>query len=143
MKIPIAIPAYEPDDRFISLIKDFYDENVFIIVVNDGSGPEYNRIFDQIKSLINGKGILLEHERNKGKGRALKTAFKYVIDNISDAIGIVTADSDGQHTKECINTVSISLEQNPDSLVLGVRNFEGENIPWKSKVGNTLTLLKS
>ena len=85
-------------------------------------------------------GIILHHEVNKGKGRALKTAFKYVLDNIPEAIGVVTADSDGQHNKKAISDVSDTLSLNKDSLVLGVRSFDGEGIPWKSVFGNKLTI---
>ena len=81
-------------------------------------------------------GTLLIHECNQGKGRALKTAFSYILDNCPEAIGTVTADSDGQHTIECIFSVSNELMKNPNNLILGVRNFEEENIPWKSEFGN-------
>lgn len=31
------------------------------------------------------------------------------------------------------------LKNTPDSLILGVRSFKGKDIPWKSRIGNTLT----
>lgn len=140
MRIPIIIPAYEPDERFIELLSILVEEDIYIVVVDDGSGEKYRNIFDQVKEIIDGKGVLLRHEVNKGKGRALKTAFQFVLNNIPNAIGAVTADSDGQHTKDCIKAVSASLEEHPNSLILGVRRFDGEEIPWKSRFGNTLTL---
>ncbi len=139
--IPIIIPAYEPDERFIGLLSNLVKrENVFIIVVDDGSGSDYENIFSRVKEMIVDKGILLTHNVNKGKGRALKTAFQYVLYNMSDVIGAVTADSDGQHTVECIESVSRKLEEKPEALILGVRRFDAEDLPWKSKFGNNLTL---
>lgn len=141
-EIPIIIPAYEPDERLIKLLKEFREKNVRdVILVDDGSSVEYKEIFQQAKQILREiDGILLIHECNQGKGRALKTAFSYILDNCPEAIGTVTADSDGQHTIECISSVSDELLKNPNKLILGVRNFEEENIPWKSEFGNKITM---
>lgn len=139
--IPIIIPAYEPDERLISLLKNLNENGLYpVIVVNDGSDSQYSEIFNEAERLLkHGKGRLLVHETNRGKGRALKTAFEYVRDAFPDAIGVVTADSDGQHTVECMKKIISSLSENPKELILGVRDFTGEGIPWKSRFGNTLT----
>ena len=84
-------------------------------------------------------GTFLVHETNKGKGRALKTAFRYVLDNYKEAVGVVTADSDGQHTAEAIKKIKGVLSEKPENLVLGVRDFSSKGIPWKSRFGNKLT----
>lgn len=140
--IPIIIPAYEPDERLIDLLYDLKNANISpIIIIDDGSGDSYNNIFQKAKQIIEPMGgSVLTHEVNKGKGRALKTAFSYVLDSYQDAIGVVTADSDGQHTVECITKVSKALKQRPNELILGVRDFDEEGIPWKSEFGNKLTM---
>lgn len=140
--IPIIIPAYEPDKRLIDLLLSLKEEHIEnIIIVNDGSGKEYEDIFSIARELLNDLGgVILEHKENRGKGRALKTAFRYVLDNIPEAVGVVTADSDGQHTARCIKEIKQELQKNQDALILGVRKFDGDNIPWKSKIGNNLTL---
>lgn len=138
--IPIIIPAYEPDDRLIALIHNLAVSMEPIIIVDDGSGAEYASIFEQCKHILNGKGVILTHECNKGKGRALKTAFSFVLEHYKKAIGVVTADSDGQHNAIAIDSVKKALQSNPESLILGVRSFDGEGIPWKSVFGNKLTI---
>ena len=40
--------------------------------------------------------IVLRRTINKGKDRALKTAFNYYLKKLSNYDGVVTADSDGQ-----------------------------------------------
>ena len=85
-------------------------------------------------------GVLLRHEVNRGKGRALKTAFAWVLENCPGAAGVVTADSDGQHTVDCIRAVMGKLMETPEALVLGVRSFDGEQVPWKSAAGNKITM---
>ena len=139
--IPIIIPSYEPDDRLIELLKDLKSHILSpVILVNDGSGKEYDNIFESAKNIIESNGgIVLNHDNNRGKGRALKTAFKYVMEKYPDAVGVVTADSDGQHTYKCIKSVSDALSANNNKLILGVRDFNVEGIPWKSRFGNRLT----
>ena len=137
--IPIVIPSYEPDNNFINLCKELYENNLKnIIIIDDGSGKEYEWIFDKIKEDYD--VIVLKHAVNLGKGRALKSAFNYILNlKCGSIIGCVTADSDGQHTvsdiKKCIDT----LRENNNSLVLGCRVFDGENVPFKSRFGNELT----
>ena len=138
--IPIIIPAYEPDQRLIGLLKELSEYPYGpVILVNDGSGSAYEDIFKAAKNLLSEKAILLTHEVNRGKGRALKTAFQYILEHLPKATGAVTADSDGQHTKKSIMNVAEMMLQNQGDLILGVRTFDKEDIPWKSRFGNRLT----
>lgn len=140
--VPIVIPSYEPDDRLISLLHDFDDKAMGpVIIVNDGSSEEYDKIFAEAESIITKRGgKYISYRPNRGKGRALKTAFSYIKENMPDSIGCVTADSDGQHTPECISKIIDTLISKPDNLVLGVRKFDKKEIPWKSYFGNTITI---
>ena len=140
--IPIVIPSYEPDDRLIALLEDFNAKDMGpVIIVNDGSSEEYDPIFKKAEELITARGgKLISYRPNRGKGRALKTAFAYIKDNMPEALGCVTADSDGQHTPECITNIINTLKANPDNLILGVRQFNKKDIPWKSWYGNTITI---
>ena len=135
--VPVIIPSLSPDERMIRLVQDLSDsgfEN--IILVNDGSGPEYNSFFERANNI---KGCtLLTHNVNLGKGRALKTAFNYIL-SMPEVIGSVTADSDGQHNVEDIIKTAQMLEENPGNLVLGVRDFDLPIVPVKSRLGNKIT----
>ena len=136
-KVVILIPALNPNEKLVSLVKDL-KENKFrnIIIVNDGSSIDSNKYFEEVKK----EGvILLEHAVNLGKGRALKTGLNEYLKNFSSKIGIVTVDADGQHQIEDIKKVSKKLLENPRCLVLGSRNFEKENVPFKSRYGNKIT----
>ena len=139
--VPIVIPSYEPDDRFTAILKDLVAADLTpVVVVDDGSGPEYTSFFDSARDILGSSGVVLTHEVNKGKGRALKTAFSYILENMPSAVGCITADSDGQHTAECIRNVREELIGAPSSLVLGVRKFDGDDVPWKSRMGNNITI---
>lgn len=139
-QIPIVIPSLNPDDRLITLIKQLYSSskevNQEIIVVNDGSSKKYDDIFTAIQKKF--QVIVLKHNSNFGKGRAIKTAINYVLKTIPEAIGVITIDSDGQHTVadmiKCTNTFLTS----PKDLILGTRAFD-HAVPLRSKFGNILT----
>lgn len=136
--VPVIIPSYEPDNRLLGLLSDLMKmEMTPIILVNDGSGDAYNYFFEEAKEKYG--VILLEHKVNRGKGAALKTAFRYCIENVKGLIGGVTADSDGQHTLEAIRECINMVKSERKSLILGVRDFSGAGIPTKSRFGNNLT----
>ena len=141
-KVAIVIPSYEPDERLTCLVNDLLNNGLGpIYIVNDGSGSEYDSIFESITEPVKASGgAVLQHEVNRGKGRALKTAFEYILNNDKDVEFVVTADSDGQHTCECIQRVIDASLKNRKCMVLGVRTFDQEDVPWKSRVGNNLTV---
>lgn len=137
-EIPVIIPSYEPDGKLPALLQELSDggfEN--IIIVDDGSGEAYKSIFDEADSFSS--VTLLHHAVNMGKGRALKTAFDYVLCHFPDAIGAITADSDGQHSPECIRACAEALIENPGALIMGCRSFDGDDVPARSQFGNKLT----
>ena len=84
--------------------------------------------------------MVLRHEKNRGKGRALKTAFEHIAANEPLVDVVVTADSDGQHAPgDLVRVAERALDDlrlHRPTVVLGVRTFEGESIPPKSKWGN-------
>ena len=133
----VIIPTYEPSSEFIKLIESFKRfEITNIVIVDDGSGGVYREIFDQAESL---GCIVLRHAVNLGKGRALKTAFNYVLNEFPDVAGVITADSDGQHTPGDIMKCIDEFTYHSDELILGCRDFDDGGIPWKSRFGNELT----
>ena len=81
------LPAYVHD-----LIAHGYRR---IVIVDDGSGPDYADIFRGLDALP--ECTVLSYEVNQGKGHALKFGMAYIAEHFPDD-GIVTADSDGQHT---------------------------------------------
>ncbi|MDO4536862.1 MAG: bifunctional glycosyltransferase family 2/GtrA family protein [Coriobacteriales bacterium] len=142
--VPIVIPAFEPDERLLDLLRDLNALRMGpVILVDDGSGDQYAPLFDQAADLIDKSGqcaaTVLHHSVNRGKGAALKTAFEHVLSHKLSTLGVVTADSDGQHTPSCIARVVQALRNNQQALVLGSRNFDGDDVPWKSRMGNKIT----
>ncbi len=129
------IPAYMPEKSLLKTAADLYEAGfMHILVVDDGSGQEYSKIFDALPEYVS----LVRHEANKGKGEAIKTGLKYIQEKMNFCKGIVTCDADGQHAAEDIINVSETLIEHPDDLVLGSRAFD-KDVPARSRFGNSLT----
>ena len=134
MKRVALIPAYQPDKELIPVISGLAERNFTVIVIDDGSGQEFESIF----RLASVKAIVLTHEVNLGKGEALKTGMRYVAEQIQEPYLLVTADADGQHRIQDILNVCAEAERHPESLILGSRKFEG-HVPLRSRFGNAVT----
>jgi len=107
-----------------------------IVVVDDGSGPEYRDVFATVAAM---PGVqVVRHATNLGKGAALKTGIDHALRVFPGLIGIVTADADGQHRPEDIEAVARTLLSQPAALVLGCRAFGG-GVPLRSRLGNIAT----
>jgi putative flippase GtrA len=134
----VLIPAYKPEPVLPCIVRDLLESGQVagVVVVNDGSGPDYDWIFSEIAEITNVH--LLRHVVNLGKGTALKTGLNYAACQFPHSIGVVTADADGQHRVEDILRTADGLVERPTHLVLGVRKFDGD-VPWRSKFGNSVT----
>jgi putative flippase GtrA len=132
----ILIPAYEPDEQLIHLIRSVFaaEPCLTVVVVDDGSGPDYRSVFDDAARL--GCSVL-SYARNRGKGYALKTGFGFIADTFPGQ-DVVCADSDGQHRVEDILRIAELVSGTSAAMVLGTRNFSG-NVPARSRFGNTAT----
>ena len=144
-KTVIVIPSLQPGDNLFHLLDNLQlclskQENssiqANILIVDDGSGADYYHIFNQIEDQYNCK--VIRHAVNLGKGRALKTAFNYYLNEYPDFHGIVTADSDGQHTAEDIIKCIKSFSET-NAFTLGCRDFKGKDVPLTNLMGNKLT----
>lgn len=133
----VVIPTLEPEQDIMGkFIKELKKEFENIIVINDGSSKIHDDFFDKLKS----DGIIVfKHYKNYGKGRALKNAFNYLLNEYENIKGVVTCDCDGQHSVKDIKKCAKSLLKNPEKLILGVRDFNKDYVPNKSKFGNKIT----
>jgi len=137
-KYGFVIPAYNPDQQLLHVIANIQQESTHtIFVIDDGSNKETQKIFTTIREEYKNV-IVVRHIINLGKGAALKTIFNYILSNYPQIDGVVTLDSDGQHsTKDCIHILQ-TLETNVNSFVLGHRTFS-KDIPLKSYIGNNIS----
>ncbi len=134
----ILIPSLNPDDNMIRLIENLRSEGFrHIVCVDDGSGEEYRSYYDRAEKEYGCD--ILRHCINMGKGRGIKTGLNFIRNTYPDSPGLVTVDSDGQHSIEDTVKCAKAMTEHPDSLIFGCRNFKDEGVPFKSYYGNTIT----
>lgn len=132
-KVAILIPAYNPSEDLIEFATELSNE-FKIIIVDDGS--EEKDIFIKLDAACCAN--IVTHLDNLGKGGALKTGFRHVLQNYSEIEFVVTADADGQHSIPDISKVLNYLDMSNNGITIGSREF-GADTPIKSKIGNYTT----
>ena len=134
----ILIPSLEPDDRLPAYVAALRGRGfAHVVVVDDGSSEGYQPIFSRLQAMDGCE--VLHHEVNRGKGVALKTGYAHIQRSLPDAVGVITADADGQHTVEDCWKLAKALCENQDALYLGSRDFGLAHVPPKSRWGNRIT----
>ena len=137
-KISVVLPSLDPDEKLIAVVDGLLEYGFsHIILVNDGSKPENLHYFTDLAAQ-HPQITLLHHEVNKGKGAALKNAFRWFLEHRPEGFGVVTVDGDNQHhpadTRACCEHM---LETG--HTVLGCRDFNQEDVPARSSFGNKTT----
>ncbi len=130
----LLIPAYEPTDALCRLIRELKSYGLSnIVIIDDGSGPVYKNIFDEVRNL----GCqVITHEKNMGKGMAIKTGISYAKQTYPHLRYIITCDADGQHLAKDVSHINDVTLISTDELILGVRDYHKKGIPFKSRIGN-------
>src|SRR6266852_2454174 len=136
--VAVLIPAYQPGEALLSLVKALAETDLAtIVVVDDGSGPEFGAWFRDASACP--RVLILRHAVNLGKGAALKTGLNHVLCELPHVAAVVTADADGQHHPEDVCRVAKAVAEHSTELVLGARRFQGGGVPLRSRLGNTAT----
>lgn len=142
-RFAVIVPSWRPGPELLQLV-DALQPCGFgaLVVVDDGSGSAYEPVFAAIAARPFAK--VLHYAANRGKGRALKTAFSYALRELPWVEGVVTADGDGQHVAADIAAVAAAMlrdrvDEAPSlHTVLGARTF-AHGVPLRSRLGNALS----
>ena len=137
-EVAIVLPSLDPDEKFIRVVDGLIDSGfAHIVIVDDGSDADHQIWFE--KAAAYPQCTILHHGVNKGKGRALKTAFQHVLTQFPKLKGVITIDGDGQHlTKDILACGERMLREN-GKVVLGCRDFDQPGVPPRSVAGNKTT----
>ncbi len=126
MKTYALIPAYNEEKTIEKVVKKVKKMNLTPIVVDDFSS-------DNTYELAKRSGaIVLKHEKNKGKGEAIKTGFEFLKKNDFDHVVLI--DADMQYSPEEAIKLLTPLKEGKADFVVGYRNWK--NIPFRHKLGN-------
>lgn len=124
----VIIPTYNNSGTIADVVERTLKVCPDVIVVNDGCT-------DNTTAVLCGQDVtVLSHERNLGKGEALKTGLRYA--GSKGYTHAITLDADGQHFPEDIPALLEVSAEYPDRLIVGCRNLTSENMPRQNTFAN-------
>lgn len=129
--ICIIIPTYNNINTICRIVDECMQWTNSVIVVNDGSTDGTG---DLLSTYIDRGVCVIDYERNKGKGHALKKGFACA--KTKGYRYAVTIDADGQHFVSDLPAFIRAIQENPNSLIVGSRNLRAERMPESNTFAN-------
>lgn len=127
LKILAIIPAYNEVDRIGKVVPGAII-HLPVLVIDDGSSDKTAQISEK------GGATVLRQTTNQGKGVALRSGFRYALEEGYQAV--LTLDADGQHDPEEIPAFLAAYQVNKADLIIGERDFS--KIPPVRRLANKL-----
>ncbi len=121
LKICVLIPSYNESKTISALVKMIKAQGLDVLVIDDGSIDSTSAIAKQA-----GAGVLRQ-DTNRGKGAALKEAFRFVLKK--DYQAVITMDADGQHHPEDIPHFIEAAANSKAGMVIGNRMSSSQGMP--------------
>jgi len=126
----ILIPAYNAEKTILAVVRECLELGLPLVLVDDGST-------DDTSGRLTGLPVmLLRHERNLGKGAALKTGFAWAMKSGFD--GVVTIDADGQHDVSAIPLLVASAQGDNWGILIASRHSQFEQMAGLRKFWNRI-----
>jgi len=129
LKVAVGIPALNEEATIAKVVVHASRYAESVLVVDDGSSDDTGLIAERLGATV------IRHDRNMGKGAALRSCFDW-----SRRVGadvLVTLDADGQHNPDEIpNLISLILKGEAD-VVIGSRKILSE-APFYRHAGGRL-----
>ena len=130
MSILVCIPAFNEGNVIDKVIKNCLKFSDRVVVCDDGSADNTSEVAD------NAGADVIRHEKNIGKGEALRSLFKFASHSNNDIV--VTIDGDGQFLPEEIPKLVKGIEENRADIVVGYRFDDTVDMPDYRKFGNKM-----
>ncbi len=127
-RVWVAIPVFNNRDTVRAVVAACTAVVPTVVVVDDGSTDA------DVAGLLAGLDVtLLKHDRNQGKGAAILTASRFIEERGGSYM--ITLDADGQHDPGDIRKFLPLLPGEENAVVVGIRDFNTENVPASSRFG--------
>ena len=123
-----VIPCFNEEATIRSVVSSVRQHIPTVLVVDDGSTDA-----SAVQAQLAGARVL-HHEKNSGKGAALRTGWKKAQDRgFSWALCL---DGDGQHAADDIPAFLRCAEESSAALVIGNRMQATQSMPWLRRIVN-------
>jgi len=122
------IPAYNEEKNIKEVVEKVKKMKILPIVIDDAS---VDRTYEIAKKT---RAVVLRHDKNKGKGEAIKTGIQHVIKKIPTVKNFVLIDADMQYEPAEAPKLLRILETADADVVIGYRNWR--KVPFRHRLGN-------
>jgi len=130
LRIIALVPAYHEAQRVGDVVRGV-TAHLPCLVVDDGSGDGTAEAAEQAGATV------VRHERNAGKGAALRTGFLWARQQGYD--GVVTLDADGQHDPAAIPQFAAAADAGADIVIGARQDWSAHGMPWIRRMTNAVT----
>ena len=143
----VVVPVYNHAGTLRRVVEGVLQHTAHVLVVDDGSsdlpdapkgtGGAAQGDLPPAHPLHGLDVVLLRHERNQGKGAAIRSAAAFA--ESGGFTHIITIDADAQHDPADLPLFLQAITQAPSTLWVGARRFPSENVPFSSRFGRAFS----
>ncbi|MEM9419537.1 MAG: DUF2062 domain-containing protein [Planctomycetota bacterium] len=137
----VLLPTYNNAPKLIGVLDQVVALGHTALVVNDGSTDDTAALLEAFLAKLDDADSVkvVHHERNRGKGAALRTGFAKARElGYTHALSM---DTDGQHDTADAAALLATAEAQPTALVLGTRDANDPDYPSANRVGRVFSNL--
>ena len=127
MTILIGVPAFNEEKTIAKVVVRAKKHGDQVVVVDDGSQDDTALIARALGAVV------VTHEKNLGKGAALRDCFQWA--KAAGAEVLVTLDADGQHDPANIPMLVDELKRNEADVAIGSRSVRPPDMPHHRWLG--------
>lgn len=128
MKCAAVIPCFNESNTITPVISALQRYLDLVVVVNDGSTDKTAHTATKAGAKV------IHHERNCGKGAALRTGLSELLNQGFE--WAVMLDGDGQHAPSDLPSFLQCAEQTGAPLIIGNRMHAADTMPWVRRWAN-------
>jgi uncharacterized protein (DUF2062 family) len=131
----VILPTFNNARTLGSIIAQTLETGLPVIVVDDGCSDETSAVLAEFV----GKIQAIRHPRNRGKAAAMRSGFAAA--GVAGFTHAITIDTDGQLDPAQIPQFVERCIQNPHALIIGVRDENSADYPYRSRAGRRVSNL--